>query len=127
MKGMAITALGALVLLAVLYLLVPGFLRCESAYIEDFAVSGDGKAMTLTLGVGSSVGHIRKVSAHLGEGGELRLDCLSAFGGINGAVGAGAVYTVPLEAEAQTICLYRNGGYEAVLEKDGSGAWRRIQ
>ena len=114
--------------LGALYIIGSGFTKVVSAFIQDYAVSDDGKSMTVTVGVGSSVGYIRKVSIHQKEGGKLYLDCISAFGGINGSLGAKNEFVIPLEKDTYMIGLYRdNNAYEAVLEKDASGEWNRVK
>lgn len=118
----------AILALCVLYIIGSGFAKCGSAFIQDYTVSDDGTEMTITVGVGSSVGYIRKVCVHQQEGGKLYLDCISAFGGINGSIGAKNDYVILLDDDTHTIGLYRNdSSYEAVLERDDFGEWKRIK
>lgn len=118
----------AFLALCVLYFIGSGFTKRGSAFIQDYKVSDDGSKMTITVGVGSSIGYIRKVSVHQQEGGKLYLDCISAFGGINGSIGAKSDYIIPLDDETHTICLYRSdSSYEVVLERDDLGEWKRVR
>ncbi|NLC79212.1 MAG: hypothetical protein GX683_05765 [Ruminococcaceae bacterium] len=128
MKKVIIIIAGAVLALAALYVFGSGFTKVDSAFIQDYAVSDDGKSITITVGVGSSVGYIREASIHQQEGGKLYLDCISAFGGINGSIGAKSKFVIPLDEETSMIGLYRNHNeYEVVLEKDTSGEWKRVK
>ncbi len=104
-----------------------GLLKNTSAFIQDYAVSADGSRMTLTVGVASSMGYLRKVEIHQQQGGKLYLDCYNAFGGLNGNIGATNEYTVPLLPETDSIALYKgNNCYTVVLSKDEAGNWERV-
>lgn len=125
----AITIIAAIALvLGALYIFGSGFAKEGSAFIQDYSVSGDGANMTITVGVGSSAGYTRDVSIHRQEGGALYLDCISAYGGINGSIGAKNEFVIPLDKDTAEIGLYRSPGtYEVVLEKDASGVWNRVK
>ncbi len=128
MKKAIIIVLCSILFLCALYIFGSGFTKCGSAFILDYIVSDDGKEMTITIGVGSSIGYIRKVSVHQQDGGKLYLDCISAFGGINGSIGAKNNYVIPLSDDTHTICMYRNdSSFEAVLVRDTSGKWNRVK
>ena len=71
-----------------LFLSVRGFLRNGSVYMDGYSVSGDGREITLDIGVAASRGYIRKAAVSQQYGGKLYIDCYSAFGGINGRIGA---------------------------------------
>ncbi|HOF28310.1 MAG TPA: hypothetical protein PLY06_03030 [Anaerolineaceae bacterium] len=128
MKKTIIIFVGIVLVLGALYVLGSGFTKAGSAFIQDYAVSDDGTSMTITVGISGSVGYIRKVSVRQQEGGKLHLDCISAFGGINGSIGAKSEFVIPLDENTNTIGLYRNGNtYEVVLERDASGEWNRVK
>src|SRR5699024_10200380 len=93
-KKAAVIVLAIIVALAGLYVIAPGVTKQGNAYIVDYCVSEDGTEMTITVGVSTSIGYIRKVSEHQQHGGKLYLDCYSAFGGINGSWGATSEYTI---------------------------------
>ena len=125
-KRIVAIALTIVVALAALYVIAPGFAKQGNAYIADYSVSEDGTEMTITVGVSTSIGYVRKVSEHQQHGGRLYLDCYSAFGGINGSIGAKNEFTIPLDEGTETIALYRaNNSYEPVLQKDASGTWQK--
>ena len=104
------------------YFIGSGFLRNGSVYMDGYSVSGDGREITLDIGVAASRGYIRKM------GGKLYIDCYAAFGGINGRIGAKSSFTLPLDEDTTMIGIYRNkNAYQEVLHKDEDGIWRRTQ
>lgn len=127
MKRKIIAAALAIVILFGIYAVGSGFMKSTSAYISDFSVSEDRSEMTIKISVASSAGYVRKAAVHQQQGGKLYLDCYSAFGGVNGSIGARSEFTVPLAEETEMIAIYRNAYcYEAVLIKDAGGCWQRV-
>ena len=123
----AIIALAVIIALMTMYLVAPGFTKMGNVFIVDFSVSEDGSKMTITVGVSTSIGYVRKVSVHQQHGGKLYLDCYSAFGGINGSWGAKNEYTIQLDEDTEMIALYRSPNcYDPVLAKEANGEWQRI-
>ena len=123
----AIIALAVIIALMTMYLVAPGITKMGNVYVADFSVSEDGSEMTITVGVSTSIGYVRKVSVHQQHGGKLYLDCYSAFGGINGSWGAKNEYTIQLDEDTEMIALYRSPNcYDPVLEKDANGEWQRV-
>ena len=96
--------------LCLLYFFGTGFLKNTSVYISSFTVSEDGTQMDLRLMVSSSVGYLRKAVVHSQENGELLIDCYSAFGGINGSIGAKNGFSFSLSPETTMISLKRGSG-----------------
>ena len=126
MKKKTVFIMGTLVLLLLIYFFGSGFLKNTSAIIEDYSVSNDGKILTISVGVSSSAGYIRDVSVHQQWGGKLYLDCYSAFGGLNGSIGANDTFTFQLDENTNLIAICRNANcYEEVLVKEEDGCWRR--
>ena len=122
-----IIALAVVIALTAIYLVAPGITKMGNVYVADFSVSEDGSEMTITVGVSTSIGYVRKVSVHQQHGGKLYLDCYSAFGGINGSWGAKNEYTIQLEEDTEMIALYRSPNcYDPVLEKGANGEWQRV-
>lgn len=117
--------LAILLALAASYVIAPGFAKQGNVYITDCSVSEDGTELTITVGVSTSIGYVRKISAHQQHGGKLYLDCYSAFGGINGSLGAKNEYTIQLDEDTEMIAIYRSVNcYDTVLEKDENGIWQ---
>ena len=121
-------ALAVVIIIVGLYLLLPGFLKIGDVHLIDYALSEDGSEITLHLGVSGSAGYIRKAAVHQQYGGKLYLDCYRAFGGINSSIGAKNQFTIPLDADTETIALYRtHNAYEFVLERDEAGSWEMVR
>lgn len=121
-------ALAIIASLLLIYFVGSGFMKNGSAYISEYSISQDGREITMDIGVASSMGYIRKVAIHQQESGKLYIDCYSAFGGVNGSVGAKTSFTLPLDEDTTMIAIYRNANcYEEVLRKDADGTWQRIK
>lgn len=106
MKKRAFIVLLIILVLLLTYFIGTGFMKNTSAYINDFSVSEDGSEITMNVGVSSSMGYIREVSIYQQEGGKLYIDCYSAFGGLNGSIGAKSVFTLPLDKDTTIIAIY---------------------
>lgn len=107
------------------YLVGSGFQKQGNAYISDFSVSEDGTEIIIKMHVSNSIGYIRKVSENQESCERLYLDCYSAFGGINGSIGAKDEFTIKVAEETKVIALYRNTNcYEEVLKKNEFNEWK---
>ena len=107
------------------YFVGSGFQKQGSTYISDFSVSEDGTEITIKVQVSNSVGYIRKVSEHQQKGERLYLDCYSAFGGINGSIGAKEEFIIKVSEETKVIAVDRNANcYEEVLKKNELNEWQ---
>lgn len=127
MKRKAIIVLATSAVLLTVYIIKTGMSKRRDAFIGEFEVSEDGSEMTINVGVVSSMGFVRKVSAKKKDGGKLGLTCYSTFGGLNCSLGAKGTYKIPLDKDTKVIELYKeNGSYQPVLEKDDAGNWKRI-
>lgn len=74
------------------------------------------------------MGYIRDVKVHQQHGGKLYLDCYSAFGGLNGSIGAKDTFSFELNDDTTIIAIYRNSNaYEEVLVKAADGSWLRAK
>lgn len=110
------------------YFIGSGFLRNGSVYMDGYSISGDGREITLDIDVAASRGYIRKAAVSQQYGGKLYIDCYSAFGGINGRIGAKTALRCPLDADTTIIGIYRNTNcYEEILHKDADGNWQRTK
>lgn len=128
MKKKIFAVLGIVIALILIYFVGSGFMKNTSAIINDYSVSTDGKEITIKIGVSSSMGYIRDVSVHQQHGGKLYLDCYSAFGGVNGSIGAKDTFTFDLNDDTTIIAVYRNSNaYEEVLVKAEDGSWQRAK
>ena len=128
MKKKIIIVLAVGLFLFLVYFFGSGFTKNSTAYIGEYIISEDGTEITIEVGVASSIGYIREVAIKQQEGGQMYLDCYNAFGGINGSIGAKAVYTLPLNEDTTMIAICRNSNaYEEILTKDSDGVWQRAQ
>lgn len=124
MKKTVITVVSVLLGMILVYFIVTGMSRRTDVYIYDFEVK-DGE-MTVHTGVAGSVGYARSVSCRQ-SGKALDLTFYSAFGGINGSVGAKNQFTIELNDETEEIRIFRGGDkYETELIKTGAG-WEKYK
>jgi hypothetical protein len=122
-KTILIVAICAVLLLVVAYLFGFGLFPRHDVLIVDYQVSTDGSELTLTVGVSSPVGYVRDVRWSE-KNGELRLDFYPAFGGINGNWGAKNEFTVPVQANVNTVSVCRGADvYVEILRRDMNGNW----
>ena len=107
------------------FLVGTGFQKRTDVVLFDYAVSEDGTAITMNVGVPTSVGYIRGFKDNGGGVKPHYLTFYSTFGGINSSLGAKSTYV--LEISPDDTEIYFNctgGGYEIVLEKDEeTGQW----
>ena len=109
------------------FLVSTGFSERTDVYLGDFSISEDGKELTFTAGVPSSMGYIR---GYKDEGGGVKphyLKFYSTFGGLNSSLGAKSEFVLKLDEDDNEIFFSRpDGGYELALQKDkGTGEWVR--
>ena len=111
-----------------IYFIGSGFLVRSDVGLWDYAVSSSGNEMTVQLGVMSSAGYTRHIRNISEDPAKIKLKCYSAFGGINGAIGAENRFVIPLSSECEEIYLYTFGEYRLVLQKDPeTGEWQMIR
>lgn len=128
-KNTILCVLSLVIILIGIWIIGTGFTKQSSAFINSYSISDAGSIMTIDVGVGSSVGYIRKVNVNKQEYGKIYLDFISAFGGINGSIGAKSTFEIPIDKDCHEIAIYRsNNYYQTVLEKDiDSGEWIRVK
>ena len=104
-----------------------GFRKETTAVVDDYSVNSDNSMMTLHTGVGSSIGFIRKADVSQSEEGEIKVVFISAFGGINGSIGAKNTYEIPLDKNSVSISIYQGDNYRLILKKDiVLGEWNPV-
>lgn len=98
-----------------------------SICITDFEVSEDANEMTIKTTNISSAGFIRKVDTEM-IGDVLHLEFVSAFGGINGNIGAKDEFVISLEDGPKYIAINRGRDKtDYILEKDDKNEWVFIE
>lgn len=125
-KVLLITIISVLCIISAGYFILPGFTKETTVYIGDYSVSENGQKMTIQIGVASSIGYVRKVKSYQIDK-LLYLDFYSAFGGINGSIGAKKEFKIPLnkDTEMVAVCVGKDN-YDFVLEKDVEGNWKKV-
>lgn len=124
MKKILIIA-GIVIAIFTAYFVGTGFVKNTSVFIENYSLSEDGGTMTVKIGVASSMGFVRTIKSH-NEDELICIDCYSAFGGINGRIGAKDIYSFHVDEKANSILINKgNGKYEEVLVKGEDSVWRR--
>lgn len=123
MKKAVLCVLVIIIGLIILYFIGSGFIKNTSACINDFTVSSDGTEMTVNISVSSSTGFIREIKSYYKQDGKILLDCYSAFGGINGNLGAKNEFTFNLNDDSTVIAINRGSKYEDILIKNEDGFW----
>lgn len=88
MKKILFYVLGIVLFIIGVWMIGTGFRKETSAFVDDYSVNNDGSMMTIHTGVGDSTGFIRKANINRNEEGTINIVFISAFGGINGSIGA---------------------------------------
>ena len=114
--------------LCAIYFIGSGFLVRSDVGLVDYVVSPNEDEITIRVGVISSAGHTRQIKNISKDPEKIKLKCYSAFGEINGAIGAMNRFVIPLSPECEEIYLYTFGKYMLVLQKDlETGEWQMIR
>lgn len=114
----------AAILLA--YFVGTGMLVKNDVYLGEYYVSEDGKSLTFTVGVASSMGFVRTFRDKGGGVKPHYLTFYSCFGGLNSSFGTKTSFVLPTEANDTEIYFNRRrAGYELVLRKNADGIWEK--
>lgn len=118
------------VVIVVLGLIVLGLLFTGSkrgdVMLTDYTVSEDGSAMTIRVGVASSMGYVRSLKVKQG-GDNLYLTFYSTLG-LNSKLGAKDEFNIDIGPYCTEIYFYHgDGGYKLVLEKNTENEWNRVR
>lgn len=123
-KKILIISIIAIVLVLVGLFIASGGARTD-VFLKDFELSQDEKAMTLKVGVSSSVGYVRKMKRTSGSM-NYYFTFYSTFG-INSKLGAKDTFTIDIDNNVDEIYFYTGGkGYKKVLELNEAGEWVRV-
>ena len=115
----------SLAIVCAVYFIGSGFRVRGDVGIWDYAVSPNGDEITIEVGVMSSVGYTRNIRNISTDPEKIKLKCYSAFGGINGSIGAEHRFVIPLSPECKEIYLYSFGEYRLEIIKDeATGEWK---
>ena len=125
MKKMIIGILTVFLTVFCIYFIGSGFRKETSVDVSGYSLNEDAACVTVHAGVSGSAGYLRKALIHETEDGEITVSFLSAFGGVNGNIGASSAFEIPFHPYSRTISL-DCGDYERlILFKDTeTGEWK---
>lgn len=126
-KNFIIKIIVIIAVIIVIFFVGTGFIKRTDVFLADFYVSEDGKEITLKTGISSSMGYVRGFKDEGGGVKPHKLIFYSAFGGLNGSIGAEDTFTLEVAPDDTEIYFNRlKKGYELILVKNEStGQWER--
>lgn len=126
-KPLTIIAIIILLILGAYYIGL-GFLPRTDVVVADFEVSEQEDEMTIYTYILSSAGYSRTVKNVSDDPGKMMLKFYSAFGGVNGSIGAKSEFDLPLSPECNEIYVLLYDDYRLTLAKNPTtGEWERIK
>lgn len=115
-----------IILVAVTWIIGSGFTKRADVYLVDYSVSEDRGEITLQVGVASSMGYVRDFLNDTNKTDTMEIQFYSAFGGLNGSIGAKNEFVILPNPECREIYFYHNNGFDLVLQKNqDTGEWVR--
>ena len=126
-KPLTIIAIIILLILGAYYIGL-GFLPRTDVVVADFEVSEQEDEMTIYTYILSSAGYSRTVKNVSDDPEKMMLKFYSAFGGVNGSIGAKSEFNLPLAPECKEIYVLLYDDYRLTLAKNPTtGEWERIK
>lgn len=126
-KPLTIIAIIILLILGAYYIGL-GFLPRTDVVVADFEVSEQENEMTIYTYILSSAGYSRTVKNVSDDPEKMKLKFYSAFGGVNGSIGAKSEFDLPLAPECKEIYVLLYDDYRLTLAKNPTtGEWERIK
>ncbi|MBE5076486.1 hypothetical protein [Anaerotignum lactatifermentans] len=126
-KKLSIIAV-VLLLLGCAYYFGVGFLPATNVVVTDFEVSEQQDSMTIQTSIASSAGYTRSVKNVSDDPEKMMLKFYSAFGGVNGSIGAKSEFDLPISPECEEIYVLLYDDYRLTLAKNPTtGEWERIK
>ena len=126
-KPLTLIAIIILLILGAYYIGL-GFLPRTDVVVADFEVSEQEDEMTIYTYILSSAGYSRTVKNVSDDPEKMMLKFYSAFGGINGSIGAKSEFNLPLAPECKEIYVLLYDDYRLTLAKNPTtGEWERIK
>ena len=117
-----------LLLLGCAYYFGVGFLPATNVVVTDFQVSEQQDSMTIQTSIATSAGYTRSVKNVSNDPEKMMLKFYSAFGGVNGSIGAKSEFDLPLSPECEEIYVLLYDDYRLTLAKNPTtGEWERIK
>lgn len=126
-KPLTIIAIIILLILGAYYIGL-GFLPRTDVVVADFEVSEQEDEMTIYTYILSSAGYSRTVKNVSDDPEKMMLKFYSAFGGVNGSIGAKSEFDLPLAPECKEIYVLLYDDYRLTLAKNPTtGEWERMK
>lgn len=126
-KPLTIMAIIILLILGAYYIGL-GFLPRTDVVVADFEVSEQEDEMTIYTYILSSAGYSRTVKNVSDDPEKMMLKFYSAFGGVNGSIGAKSEFDLPLAPECKEIYVLLYDDYRLTLAKNPTtGEWERMK
>ena len=116
-KPLTIIAIIILLILGAYYIGL-GFLPRTDIVVADFEVSEQEDEMTIYTYILSSAGYSRTVKNVSDDPEKMMLKFYSAFGGVNGSIGAKSEFDLPLAPECKEIYVLLYDDYRLTLAKN---------
>ena len=105
-----------------------GFLPATNVVVTDFEVSEQQDSMTIQTSIATSAGYMRSVKNVSDDPEKMMLKFYSAFGGVNGSIGAKSEFDLPISPECEEIYVLLYDDYRLTLAKNPTtGEWERIK
>ena len=107
-----------LLLLGCAYYFGVGFLPATNVVVTDFQVSEQQDSMTIQTSIATSAGYTRSVKNVSDDPKKMMLKFYSAFGGVNGSIGAKSEFDLPLSPECKEIYVLLYDDYKLLIAKN---------
>lgn len=116
-----------LLLLGCAYYFGVGFLPATNVVVTDFEVSEQQDSMTIQTSIATSAGYTRSVKNVSDNPEKMKFKFYSAFGGINGSIGAKSEFNLPLAPECKEIYVLLYDDYKLLIAKNpATGEWEMV-
>lgn len=116
-----------LLLLGCAYYFGVGFLPATNVVVTDFEVSEQQDSMTIQTSIATSAGYSRTVKNVSDDPEKMELKFYSAFGGINGSIGAKSEFDLPISPECEEIYVLLYDDYKLLIAKNpATGEWEMV-
>lgn len=116
-----------LLLLGCAYYFGVGFLPATNVVVTDFQVSEQQDSMTIQTSIATSAGYTRSVKNVSDDPEKMMLKFYSAFGGVNGSIGAKREFDLPLSPECKEIYVLLYDDYKLLIAKNpATGKWEMV-
>lgn len=95
--------------------------------VTDFEVSEQQDSMTIQTSIATSAGYTRSVKNVSDDPEKMMLKFYSAFGGVNGSIGAKSEFDLPLSPECKEIYVLLYDDYKLLIAKNpATGEWEMV-